>query len=366
MSRLAQRNRVVFVEYPYTLKDLIFAILRKKEAPVKRMLGIRRRLITIKSDVDTSVYNLVMPPVLPVYWIKKQKIFDLALKFNSWIYKITLKKLIKKLEFNEPIIVNAYNPFYGTPLINQLNQSSNIYYCYDGYDTGFYGDKVYDVDHKYTELADAVITTSDYLKEDKLQFNKKSYVVKNGVDYEVFASNVKTDVNKSGDKKVGYIGSLDHRFDIDIVEHAIRQLPEFEFHFTGNLRNLEIKNRLEKYNNVQFFSAIGPNDVPALLASYDVGIIPYTITEYNKNIYPLKINEYLAVGVPVVMTAFADLKDFEGMVSVPNDKESFVEALKKETNLDTPVLIKERCEFAKKNSWDKRTEEFGKILFDSL
>jgi hypothetical protein len=29
------------------------------------------------------------------------------------------------------------------------------------------------------------------------------------------------------------------------------------------------------------------------------------MNEVNKNIYPLKINEYLAVGVPVVMTAFA-------------------------------------------------------------
>jgi hypothetical protein len=57
------------------------------------------------------------------------------------------------------------------------------------------------------------------------------------------------------------------------------------------------------------------------LAKYDLGIIPYKMNEVNRNIYPLKINEYLAVGVPVVMTAFADLTDFKSTVKAASSRE---------------------------------------------
>lgn len=362
MSRLARNNRVVFVEYPYTIKDLLMACMGKKDAPVKRMLGLKKRLISIHSDVDTSVYNLVMPPVLPVHFLKNNALFEKGIRINGWLYRRALKKVMKRLGISEPIIVNAYNPFFGKPLTGKVKQLADVYYCYDGYDTGRYGDRVYDVDHAFTAEVDAVITTSDYLNNDKLAFNKESYVVKNGVDFDTFVAQQKQEVSSSEKKIVGYIGSLDSRFDIDIVEAAVKQLPDFEFHFTGNLRHQPIKERLEKFDNVKFFGAVGPNDVPALLAGYDVGIIPYTINEYNRNIYPLKINEYLALGVPVVMTAFADLKDFEGMVSVADNSESFIEGLKQETGSDSNEMIVKRREFAGQNSWDNRALEFAKIL----
>jgi hypothetical protein len=65
------------------------------------------------------------------------------------------------------------------------------------------------------------------------------------------------------------------------------------------------------------------------LAKYDLGIIPYKMNEVNRNIYPLKINEYLAVGVPVVMTAFADLTDFKSTVKAASSREFFKAISKK-------------------------------------
>ncbi len=363
MSRLAHQNRVLFVEYPFTIKDMVLAMMGKKQAPVKRMLGFNKRLITLKSDVGSTVHNLVMPPILPVYFIKNKALFQKLQNFNAFLYRCYLKRFLKKLKFQNPVVVNAYNPFYGLPLKGKLNQCTDIYYCYDGYDIPRYGDRIIQVDTEFCKSVDAVITTSDYLKEEKLKFTKNSFVVKNGVDYEIFRAKLKPAPYQRPNKIVGYIGSLDHRFNIDIVEYAVKKLTNFEFHFTGGfLGSTEIKQRLGKYNNVKFFQPVNPNEVPTLLATYDVGIIPYTITDYNKNIYPLKINEYLAVGVPVVMTAFANLKDFEGMVSVVNSNETFAEALANETKSDSADLITKRTEFARLNSWDNRTLEFSSII----
>jgi glycosyltransferase involved in cell wall biosynthesis len=128
------------------------------------------------------------------------------------------------------------------------------------------------------------------------------------------------------------------------------------------LLNPKIIERLEKYQNITFYPSVKPYEVPSLLAKYDVGIIPYNNLEINKGIYPLKINEYLAVGLPVVMTDFASLKEFSSSVSICNDKKEFSKAIVEAIETDTKHKIHKRVHFAKKNSWNHRANEFGNIL----
>lgn len=362
MSRLAEKNRVVFVEYPFTWKDVITTFLKKQKAPVAQMLGFKKRLSPISADTSANLYKLVIPPVLPVDFLKNDSVFRFFFGFNTFLYKRQIQKAIKKLGIKNPLVITAYNPFYGLSMIGKLNESRNIYYCYDGIGTRRHGKRIFGIDEAFTKKADAVITTSDFLNANKGKLNSSSFVVKNGVDYDTFSAHAKKDIVQNVRKTVGYIGSLDHRFDIDTIEFAVQQLSDFDFHFTGNLRNQAIKQRLEKYPNVTFFAPIAPDDVPALLATYDIGIIPYLVNDINKNIYPLKINEYMAVGVPVVMTSFADLPDFQKVVSTSITKEEFVKKLVSETGNDNKTHISERIEFAKSNSWDIKAEEFGSIL----
>ena len=189
-----------------------------------------------------------------------------------------------------------------------------------------------------------------------------SVVVKNGVDYDMFVPFAKKEINKEVTKKVGYTGSIDYRFDIDLVEYAVQELPDYLFEFTGGIMNQKVVDRLSKYENVVFNPAVHASKVPELVAKFDVGIIPYVLSEINKNIYPLKINEYLAIGVPVVMTEFAVLKDFEEIANVTRSKEEFVAQIKNQVTNDSEALIKERIEFAKSNSWDNRADQFGDYI----
>lgn len=362
LERLAKNNRVLFVEYPYTIKDIYATLRGKQNAPVKRMLGINKRLQLINTNVGSQVYNLVIPPGIPVFFLKNERLFNLFFPFNVLIYKLTLKWAMRKLGFKKPIAITAYNPIFGLSLLNKVGEKSHIYYCYDGVESVFFGKRIFAIENRFSELVKAIITTSDYLNAEKIKLNPNSFVVKNGVDFPVFKVFSKTEVYLRKRKRVGFIGSLDPRFDIDTVEYAVSKLPDFDFEFTGDMRNEALKSRLQIFDNVRFAEPIKPNDVPELLATYDVGIIPYIVNEVNKNIYPLKINEYLAVGVPVVMTAFANLPDFEGLVSVATDKEDFVRKLIVETADDTPASIRQRVEFASGNSWEARTESFGSII----
>ncbi len=362
MERLAKHNNVLFVEYHYSINDILSTLRGKQNAPVKRMLGIEKPLQLIDTNVGSKVYNLVIPGGIPVYFLKNEKIFNFLFPFNTFIYKTILKRTIKKLNFKNPIVISAYNPFYGLSMLNKLGEKTHIYYCYDGVESGFFGKRIFDFEDKFSKNAKAIITTSDYLNNEKLKLNQNSFVVKNGVDFPVFSKFAKTEVFDRERKKVGFIGSLDPRFDIETVEFAVKNMTHFDFEFTGDMRNEALKSRLRKYPNVRFFDPVKPNDVPELLAKYDVGIIPYIVNEVNKNIYPLKINEYLAVGVPLVMTPFASLPEFNGMVSLSKDKNDFMLKLQEEADNDTNEKIKLRIDFAAANSWDARTESFSQII----
>jgi len=363
LSLLAEKNTVIFVEYPFTIKDVVMSILGKQRAQVARMLGFKKRIVDEKTDNGAIVKHLVMPPVLPVDFINNETIFKNVFSINAFIYKNQLRKTIKKLKLVDPIVVTAYNPMYGLPMIGQLNEFLNIYYCYDGMDTQRHKSRIYTIEQKFCKQVDGIITTSDYLNAEKKQLNPQSYVVKNGVDFKLFVPHAKKTVSSNSSlKKVGYIGTLDFRFDIDIMEYAVKELPNVIFEFTGYLLNHSIQDRLSKYKNVAFFKSVKAHEVPKLLSKYDLGIIPYKMDEVNKNIYPLKINEYLAVGVPVVMTAFANLTDFKLLVKSAETKELFKSYIESELQNDTEDLIKKRIEFAQQNSWEARANEFGTVV----
>ncbi len=362
MSRLAAGNKLIFVEYPYTYKDVLLALFKKSKAPATRILGIKSRILELKTDQGSVIYQLIVPPVLPCDFIKNEVLFSLVFKINSIIYFRCLKKALKKLRMDDVISISAYNPYYGLALRNKLKEKLNIYYSYDGPNIKRHGKRVIRIDKEYSEAADAIVTTSSFLASEKAKHHSKCFVVNNGVDFEVFRRHSKVENFRQNEAIVGYIGSLDFRFDIDMVEAAVKALPLYKFHFVGHVRNESIRSRLIKYSNVSFFAPVKPNEVPALLSGFSVGIIPYLQNEINKNIYPLKINEYLAVGVPVIMSKFADLPEFEEMADSVTSPADFIKRIKILIHEDNSLKRNQRIEFASKNTWDNRAEEFSKII----
>lgn len=362
LSLLAKENNVVFIEYPRTVKDLVLGVLGKIKIPVARMLGLQKRVQTITADTGAEVKHVVMPAVLPTASVKNTMLLKLFYNWNTNMYRKQVLKIQKTYGLEKPIILTAFNPVYGLAMIGKLNEHMNIYYCYDGMDLNRNNQETIDKEKEFCKLVDGIITTSDYLNEEKKRYNRKSYVVKNGVDFDLFRPFSKKTVTTKSRKKVGYTGSLDYRFDIDLVEYAVNELPDVVFEFTGGVLNPKVVDRLKSYDNVVFNPAVHASEVPALVSTFDVGIIPYVLSDINKNIYPLKINEYLAIGIPVVMTEFAKLNDFDGMVSVIHSKDDFVESIKREIALDSDERIAERVAFAKTNSWEDRAQQFGALL----
>lgn len=363
MSLLARDNKVLFVEYPFTIKDALWGLMGRNDAPGKRILGLSPRLEVKTSSWGSAVYNWVAPPVIPTNFIKSESLFRLINRFNVWIYRTSLKSVLKHLEMENIVNVNAYNCYFGIPLIGKLNEKANVYYCYDGMVTDRHGNRALVLDEEFSRKADGIIVTSDFLHQQKSAWNNHVFTVKNGVDFEAFSKCAKKEpFADRARKKIGYIGSVDQRFDIEKVQYAIRHLPDVDFEFVGDVRNQLVKDALSGYPNVKFLPPVPPDAVPALLADCDAGVIPYIADEINKNVYPLKLNEYLAVGVPVVLTRFANLPEFESIAAFASTKEEFLDQLRRVIDDDTAAKIEERILFAKDNSWESRAAAFGNAI----
>lgn len=362
LSRLGKHNTVLYVDYAWTIKDVLTGILGKSKSPYKEILGIKSRLDTISSSETGRVVRLTLPPVLPFNHFKNDTLFRSVLRFNSCIMQWSIRRAMRKLKMKDVISITSFMPFYGLFLKGKLNEKLNVYYCYDSIDGKRNGPRGKVYENQYMDGIDGVIVTSDNLAAQKAPIHPNVFIVKNGVDLKMFRSAVEGKVKPENPKVVCYTGSIDQRFETEIIEYCIQQSPNYEFIFVGPVRNKEAAAVISKYPNVKLLPPVPPEEIPLIMFNSHVGIIPYTRTHLNKNVYPLKINEYLAVGTPVVMTDFAVLPEFENLVSVAPDQTTFSEKIKFEVESDTPAKQVDRVAFASQNSWDSRVETFSDVL----
>jgi hypothetical protein len=67
--------------------------------------------------------------------------------------------------------------------------------------------------------------------------------------------------------------------------------------------------------------------LPAYCKYFDVGLIPFKISELTRAVNPIKLREYLAAGLPVVSTPLPEVLGYRGAVEAADTPDTFVAAL---------------------------------------
>ena len=96
LSLMATEKKVLYVDYPYTFKDLKNSLLGKRKLDIKRIIGFLPRIRIFKTNFNSEVYVLSIPPILSINWINNESLFNFFNKFNCWIITSTIKKYQKK------------------------------------------------------------------------------------------------------------------------------------------------------------------------------------------------------------------------------------------------------------------------------
>jgi glycosyltransferase involved in cell wall biosynthesis len=365
-SVLARHSTLIYTDYPYTLKDLLWALLGLKPAPVGRLLGWQPRLMKVATNYDSELHVLHLWPLLPINWIGHRGLQRLGLKINAWMIRQNVRAAMRQLAVANPVVVNGLNPLIGLDNIGKFGERGLVYYCYDQITAARWIARHGQwVEPLFMAQVDVTITTSQALLEEKQALTRRIGAVKNGVEYGLFHQAFGHGPQNAR-PQVGYIGVVDDRIDYPMIGQAATRCPNIDFVFYGRLSHPELAAPIRHLPNVKFHDFVPYQEVPQKVADMDLCMIPFVKSEFTRNIYPLKINEYLAAGKPVVKTDFAHLPDFEGIVSTSTDLETFVAAIAQELATDSEAKREQRAVFAQQNSWEARGALFAQIIDEAL
>src|SRR5262249_6322549 len=107
-------------------------------------------------------------------------------------------------------------------------------------------------------------------------------------------------------------------------------------------------------------------ELPRYVKGFDVGVVPYKLSEYTANVYPTKLNEYLVMGIPVVATDLPEIERFNrehgAIVSIAADPRSFADAIRRARTDAGREERPRRVEVAHSNSWENRIAEMQLLI----
>lgn len=195
---------------------------------------------------------------------------------------------------------------------------------------------------------DVLICVSDTLRQivcDAAQIDsEKIVVVPNGVDTVFFDPSKHVPRRVFDDFTIGFVGRLNAWQGIDILLEALRELSDEGLKDVylvlvgdGAMRAAwERKTQtLGLTDRVRFLGQIDFNDIPPSIAGVDIGFSGQVPTQNGKMYHsPLKIYEYMAMGKPVIGSAYADSQQTieegkTGFLFPPSDKQALKNAIKR-------------------------------------
>jgi glycosyltransferase involved in cell wall biosynthesis len=162
-----------------------------------------------------------------------------------------------------------------------------------------------------------------------------------GVDVEHFerarGANVHPDLAEYRHGPVfGYVGVIDERLDLELVAALAGAYPEATVAMVGPRAKIPAS-ALPRRPNIVYLGKREYAELPALLAGFDVALMPFALNEHTESISPTKTLEYLAAGLPVVSTAVPDVvADHADVVHVARDRAHFVELVARAQREDEP------------------------------
>lgn len=362
-QELASSYRILYVEHAPTFTSLGRQAVQGAWRPtVDAMRRSRARVRSVRTTRGATVHVLTPPPVWPMNGLPP-RLYDAVLRRNAAVVQRAVQPWLERLAMDTPVVLSALNPHYGKALAGAFDETGRIYYCYDEIRArrwnGRHGGRMEDA---YLHQADAVIASSPALHGRLRQQHEAAYLVPNGVNFSLFNQAAQGRSRTDAPPCVGYLGSLDDRLDYQLLRRLIERHPAWRFRFVGRVVSPAAE-ALRAYPHVTLTGAQPPHTLPDALRRMDVGLIPFVRNDFTRHIYPLKANEYLAAGLPVVATAFADLSMLQEVVTIARNAASFLHAV--ETLIeegDAPAQRPQRIAVAATNRWSARADAVQGII----
>lgn len=170
----------------------------------------------------------------------------------------------------------------------------------------------------------------------------KIKVIQNGSDIDMFkrlsgSGNTRSELSLNNKFIVGYLGTHGLAHGLDFILECAAKVTNQDIHFLfigdGAEKNnlLQLKKKL-KLNNVTFLNSVSIEEVPGILRTMDVSLVPLRRSDTFKTVIPSKIFEAGICGVPVLLGVDGEarqiIEEYEtGLFFEPENAEDFINKL---------------------------------------
>ena len=351
-SEMLGAHAVIWVEtVGLRLPRLSLRDLRRSWQKIMDYATGRRR----HASAALSGLAVISPLTLPfthLGWVRK---------FNLWQIRQAVGRACVRMGISEPVLV-VTAPSH-CDVVGRLGESLSIFYCPDNYALwpGMDAQQVQRMEEELTQRVDAIVAVSEYLGGRFKNSGKPVKVLTQGVNAAHFARSLPA--RDSGRFEVVYFGMIDERLDLDLICGLARSLPQAVIRMIGPV--VIDAGRLHEVPNVQMEPQVPFAELPGVLTTANLFILPFKINELSRSCSPLKIKEYLACGRPVIATALPEAQRLAPHVHVASDRAEFIEAVAAAAEGRLPFDAKAVQALIAGEGWEAKAREFTRIV-DSL
>jgi len=428
LARRFPKRRILFVARPYFLPVLLRQLFAARRGAGLRALrnALFKRFRTLPDYPNICVYT-------PLRWFPNP--LPCAQKWNERAMARGIARAARKARVSDPLL--WLNPPDSGYLVGELGECGVVYDITDDWElaapVGPRRERIAAQDRELCRRADLTIVCSQALFDSRRGVARRILLLPNGVNANHYLREGKPDPRPPGffapdgtfeaatqnsAPKItipvtttqttppttttqtpvhsfngrgwarpvfGYTGSLHNsRIDLDLVEQLAREFSHGTIVLVGPqyFSDDSLARALEKHPNIHAPGAVAYSQIPDVMASFDVCIVPHLRSEFVESLNPIKLWEFLACGKPIVAVDVAGFRDFPHLVRLAPDAPSFLAAcrdalqevnayqhLQDGTNLDhdatangaaksaPPCLMEERQTQARGHSWSSRVDE---------
>jgi glycosyltransferase involved in cell wall biosynthesis len=356
MSRLARRNRVLFLE------SLGLRQPRLAGRDLRRMARRVERAAAGPRAVDGL--HVLSPLVIPIHGRPRIR------TLNARLLQAQVSRAAHSLGFERPLLW-SYVP-QADWLVETLQPSAIVYHCVDDIaaQKGVAAAAFREAEAHFAARADLVLASAPALAERMRTLNERVFYAPNVADTDRFATALEvgpTDpaIAALPGPRIVFTGAVvATKLDLELLEGVARARPNWSIALVGPVGAgdpLTDISALERLPNVHLLGARPYLQLPEVLRGADVALVPYAINDLTRSVFPMKVYEYLAAGLPVVTTPLPALAETTGVI-VADDAPATVAAVERALTEDNRAARRARSAAVRENSWDARLEEIDAYL----